>query len=174
MMARIGGRNTSPELAVRKLLWREGLRYQLHQRIEGARPDLVFPRARVAVFIDGCFWHGCPDHYVRPRSREAFWAEKLKTNIERDRAQTVRLEAQGWMILRFWEHDVARRPAEVAAEVIEAVRSGRRPRRRRDSWVVTHVEALSQDGQYERRYLQDLRNPARHRVEERERTTRKW
>jgi DNA mismatch endonuclease (patch repair protein) len=173
-MARIGNRNTSPELVLRKLLWRQGLRYQLHRRVEGARPDIVFGRARVAVFIDGCFWHGCPEHYVRPRSREEFWAEKLRTNIERDRAQTLHLEAQGWTILRFWEHDVARRAEQVVAEVLAAVHSEERPRRRRSSWVVVEVTLLSADGRYERRHLQDLRKPARSRVEERERSTRKW
>ena len=173
-MARIRGQNTSPEIALRKMLWRHGLRYQLHRRIEGVRPDLVFPRARVSIFIDGCFWHGCPDHYVRPRSRADFWADKLLTNVLRDRAQTMRLEDQGWTILRFWEHDIACQPEKVVAEVIRAVESDAGMRRNCSSWVVTAVELLSEDGRLERRYLQDLRNPDRVRVEERERTTRKW
>lgn len=173
-MARIRARNTSPELALRKMLWKQGLRYQLHRKIEGARPDMVFPRARVAIFIDGCFWHGCPDHYVRPRSRTDFWANKLLTNVLRDRAQTVRLESQGWTILRYWEHDVACRADELVAEVIATVRSISRRRHKQISWVVTAVELLSEDGRLERRHLQDLRDPGRVRAEERERTTRKW
>jgi len=174
LMARILGKNTAPELALRKLLWRSGLRYQLHRRIEGARPDMVFARSKVAVFVDGCFWHGCPEHYVRPRSKPDFWADKLLSNVSRDRAQTVNLERQGWTILRFWEHDVACRPDELAAEVVRIVKSNGQRQRRRAAWVVVRVELLCADGRFERRFLEDLREPERARVEERERSTRKW
>ena len=174
LMARIQGKNTSPEMALRRGVWRCGLRYQLHRRIEGARPDMAFSRARVAVFIDGCFWHGCPDHYVRPRSRTDFWADKLHANIQRDRTQTLCLERHGWTILRFWEHDIACRLEESVEQVVQAVRLDSRPRQRRGAWVVTRVELLSEDGRLERRHLQDLRNPERVRIVDRERSTRKW
>lgn len=174
LMARIRGQNTGPELALRKVLWRNGLRYQLHHRIEGARPDIVFPRSRVAVFIDGCFWHGCPEHYVRPRSKPDFWAHKLLSNVLRDRAQTVTLEQRGWTILRYWEHDVACRPEELAAEISQIVQSKGQRHRRPVAWVVVRVEALSVDGKLERWHLQDLRKPERIRIQERERSTRKW
>ena len=173
-MARIRGRNTSPEVALRALLWREGLRYRLNLRIGESRPDVVFPRSRVAVFIDGCFWHGCPDHYVRPRSRETFWADKLKANVVRDRAQTIQLEEQGWTILRFWEHEVACRPTHILSEIVQALGSKGKTERKPSSWVVIAVEQLSEDSRLERRFLQDLRDPALQRIEERERTTRKW
>jgi DNA mismatch endonuclease, patch repair protein len=88
--------------------------------------------------------------------------------------QTVRLERDGWIILRFWEHEVACDLQRIAAEVIRVVRGGRLGRRREISWVVKAVEPLASTGKLERRYLQDLRNPDRVRVEERERTTRKW
>src|SRR5215475_6215393 len=92
-MARIRGAHTSPEVELRSLLWRSGLRYRLHVKALPGRPDLVLSRSRVAVFVDGCFWHGCPDHYVRPRSRTRFWAEKLSQNVQRDCQQHCQLLA---------------------------------------------------------------------------------
>jgi len=86
------------------------------------RPDVVFPGPKVAVFIDGCFWHGCPEHYVRPRSRTEFWAEKLAQNVARDRRQTLALEAQGWRVVRVWEHDVFTQLDEAVEDVTAAVR----------------------------------------------------
>ena len=105
-MSRIRGANTTPELLLRKALWNEGLRYRLHLRVEGSRPDLVFASRRLVVFVDGCFWHGCPQHYVRPRARSAFWADKLTVNTSRDRTQTIRLIEKRWRVLRFWEHEI--------------------------------------------------------------------
>lgn len=106
-MSRIRGRHTTPERILRSALWADGLRYRLHVRTPVGRPDIVFPRQRLAVFVDGCFWHGCPTHYVRPRTREEFWSAKLRANVGRDRQQTAALEADGWRVLRFWEHEVA-------------------------------------------------------------------
>ncbi|HYO69174.1 MAG TPA: very short patch repair endonuclease, partial [Archangium sp.] len=79
-MSRIRGKDTSPERLLRSALWRAGLRFRLQSRTPYGRPDVVFSKARVAVFIDGCFWHGCPDHYVRPRTRNDFWSSKLLEN----------------------------------------------------------------------------------------------
>ncbi len=101
-MSRIRSRDTSPELLLRKSLWKRGLRYRCHARVCGIRPDLVFSGPRVVVFVDGCFWHGCPDHYVRPRTRTKFWQEKLRRTTDRDRLQTELLEAEGWTVLRVW------------------------------------------------------------------------
>src|SRR5262249_18345326 len=112
-MRRIRGTNTSPERRIRKVLWSLGLRYRVHARIGRSRPDILFIRPKVAIFVDGCFWHGCPEHYVRPRSREAFWAQKLRSNVLRDCRQTVFLESQGWTILRFWEHEIESKPDRV-------------------------------------------------------------
>ena len=105
-MARIRGKDTSPERVLRSALWAVGLRYRVHDTAPIGRPDILFPTSRVAVFIDGCFWHGCPHHYVRPRTREGFWSEKLRTNVERDRRQTLHLESGGWRVVRIWEHEV--------------------------------------------------------------------
>lgn len=105
-MSRIRGKNTLPERRLRSALWTAGLRYRLHVRILNCCPDIVFLGKKVAVFIDGCFWHGCPIHYVRPRTREPFWANKLVENVERDRLQTLALESNGWRVVRVWEHEV--------------------------------------------------------------------
>src|SRR5688572_18812214 len=105
-MARIKGFDTSPEIALRRALWARGLRYRLKIRTPGGRPDVVFPTERLAVFIDGCFWHGCPLHYASPRSRKDFWSAKLAENIDRDWRQSTALQAAGWCVVRLWEHEV--------------------------------------------------------------------
>src|SRR5215211_8176900 len=106
-MARVKGKNTSPERILRSALWRNGLRYRLDYKVPAGRPDIVFPGPKVAVFVDGCFWHGCPAHYSRPRSQQEFWSEKLAANVERDRRQTLELESRGWRVVRVWEHEIS-------------------------------------------------------------------
>lgn len=171
-MARIRGRDTKPEALLRRVLWARGLRYRLHIRVDGARPDLVFKGARVAVFVDGCFWHGCPDHYVRPRSRDRFWREKLLTNVERDVRQTLKLEQEGWRVCRLWEHEVFEDPEGAAKLVESAIRSPEwRPKR---SWRTVRVDALGGSGDMERRHLRELREHASRRVDVRKRSTKKW
>lgn len=114
-------RDTGPELAIRSLLHRAGLRYRVDYRIgtgrAAPRPDIVFTRQRVAVFIDGCFWHQCPEHGTIPRANRAFWQGKLRRNVERDRENDAALSDMGWGVLRFWEHE---RPEDVAAAIAEA------------------------------------------------------
>jgi DNA mismatch endonuclease (patch repair protein) len=91
-------------------------------RIGRIRPDLVLRRGsnRVAVFVDGCFWHGCPDHYVRPRSGGEFWSKKLRENTARDSRQTVTLKSDGWVVVRLWEHEVAEDAVKAAGRVRSA------------------------------------------------------
>lgn len=120
-MARIRGFDTSPELALRRALWARGLRYRLKTRTPGGTPDLVFAKERLAVFIDGCFWHGCPLHYARPRSRETFWSAKLAGNIDRDQRQSAALQVAGWHVLRVWEHEVVLDIRRVADQVEAAI-----------------------------------------------------
>lgn len=116
-------KDTFPELEVRRRLHAAGLRYRVDfaadQTDRRRRADIVFTRARVAVFIDGCFWHGCPEHYVEPKSNADYWRPKIARNMERDKESTERLEALGWTVLRFWEHED---PERVAALVSAAVR----------------------------------------------------
>ena len=122
-------RDTSPELAVRKLLHAQGLRYRVDYAPDPGRlrnrADIVFTRARVAVFIDGCYWHGCPEHHRAPASNHEYWIHKVAGNIERDQRVTAMLRDGGWIVLRFWEHQDA---IEVAQEISGEVRSrsGRR------------------------------------------------
>lgn len=104
-MSRIRGKDTGPELFLRKALWKAGFRYRLYSKLPG-KPDLIFKGRHVAVFVDGCFWHGCPKHATQPKGNEAFWKRKLGGNIERDKINTQVLEAHGWRVLRFWEHQV--------------------------------------------------------------------
>jgi DNA mismatch endonuclease (patch repair protein) len=104
-MSQIKGRDTKPELLLRRALWRLGLRYRVRSRVIG-KPDLVFGSARIAVFVDGCQWHSCPVHFVRPKSNVEFWDRKFRRNRERDAEVNTALKAQGWTVLRFWEHQI--------------------------------------------------------------------
>ena len=102
-------RDTGPELALRKLLHAQGLRYRVDAPVRTARrlvrPDVVFTRRRLAVFVDGCFWHGCPEHGVVPKSSTEWWTKKLEANRNRDRDTDAVLYRAGWRVLRFWEHE---------------------------------------------------------------------
>jgi DNA mismatch endonuclease (patch repair protein) len=115
-------RDTKPELAVRRLLHAGGLRYRVDFRPLSSlrsRGDIVFTRRRIAVFIDGCFWHGCPLHATSPKANADYWGPKLARNIERDLETSAALRASGWTVLRFWEHEP---PAEVAGAIARVVR----------------------------------------------------
>ncbi|MCG8037119.1 MAG: very short patch repair endonuclease [Candidatus Thiodiazotropha taylori] len=115
-MSRIQGKNTKPELTLRKALWAAGHRYRLKNRLPG-RPDIVFPSKKVAIFIDGCFWHKCPEHFQAPASNSKFWADKINRNVERDREVEQLLIDRGWQILRFWEHEVRDSPEACISKV---------------------------------------------------------
>jgi len=104
-MSRIRGRNTKPEWALRKALWREGLRYRVHPALPG-RPDVAFTAKRIAIFVDGCFWHACPQHATSPATNAEFWLQKISRNVDRDQKVNALLDAAGWSVLRFWEHEV--------------------------------------------------------------------
>jgi DNA mismatch endonuclease (patch repair protein) len=120
-MARIKAQNTGPEIALRKAVWAEGLRYRLHQRLPG-RPDLVFVRAKVAVFVDGCFWHSCPLHGHQPKSNQDYWKKKLKRTTQRDASAGQALAALGWLPLRLWEHEVEYDLQGCIERILEAIR----------------------------------------------------
>jgi DNA mismatch endonuclease, patch repair protein len=104
-MSRIKNKNTKPEISLRKILWRMGLRYRLNSKLPG-KPDIVFNKQKLAIFVDGYFWHGCPEHGTSPKTNERFWAEKLSTNIKRDRKVDRELENMGWFVIRIWEHEI--------------------------------------------------------------------
>ncbi|MER5275172.1 very short patch repair endonuclease [Streptomyces sp. NPDC002809] len=107
-MQAIRSRDTRPEKLIRSLVHAKGLRYRVAAKpLPGLRrtADMVFRPAKVAVFIDGCYWHGCPAHYVPPKTNPGYWSEKVARNMARDRDTNNQLTAAGWTVLRFWEHE---------------------------------------------------------------------
>lgn len=117
------GRDTKPELALRRAVHALGLRYRVSVRPLPAirrTSDLVFTKAKVAVFLDGCFWHGCPQHHTKAATNAAFWAEKVERTRKRDGETDRLLQEAGWKVIRIWEHE---NPVEAAARVEAAVRA---------------------------------------------------
>lgn len=119
-MQAIRGRDTTPELLLRRELHRRGLRYRVNVPVRGMprrSVDITWAGRRVAVYIDGCFWHGCPEHSAPPRVNPEYWGPKIENNRRRDRETQKYLEEQGWTVLRFWEHE----PVAQVADTIERV-----------------------------------------------------
>lgn len=170
-MSRIKGRDTSPEQELASALWRHGLRYRRHHLTLAGRPDFVFSGKRVAVYVDGCQWHGCPAHYVPPRSNIAFWANKLATNVARDHSQTAALEAQGWRVLRLWECEIILGIDVSVSRVLDVLTTP--TTRFLPDWRVFRIEWLDRKRDLERRWMHELRDPGNVRSEERTRTTGK-
>jgi DNA mismatch endonuclease (patch repair protein) len=122
IMRSVNSEHTGPEMMLRRVLWKSGLRYRVHPKIVGCTPDLAFTRSRVAVFVDGCFWHGCPIHYGRPKSNVEFWTKKLAQNQLRDTRDRLRLEAADWTVLRFWQCEIKTDVAGVRQRIESALR----------------------------------------------------
>lgn len=127
-MQAIRSRDTKPEQQIRRLVHAEGLRYRVSARpLTGLRrtADMVFRPTKVAVFIDGCYWHGCPEHYVPPKTNSGYWSEKVLRNVGRDRDTDKRLSEAGWLVLRFWEHEASEVCANEIATVVRRRRADR-------------------------------------------------
>ena len=153
-MARVKSVNTGAEVVFRRELWSRGLRYRVQYRTPLGRADVAFIRKKVAVFIDGCFWHGCPWHYSAPRTRRKYWRSKLTSNIERDRRQTIELEMLGWKVVRIWEHSLSSVDIESSIElVISALDGTHRPTH---YWRVVAVQ--QHETGHEVRVIQSLRD----------------
>ena len=121
-MERQRARDTQPELAIRSALHRRGLRFRVHARpISGVRreADVIFPTQRIAVFIDGCYWHGCPDHATWPKQNADWWRRKIQSNRARDKDTDSKLSSAGWLPIRVWEHED---PEAAATRIDEVVR----------------------------------------------------
>ncbi|MEU6666259.1 very short patch repair endonuclease [Streptomyces sp. NPDC046727] len=124
-MSKQASKDTGAELAVRRLLHAAGMRYRVEYPVPGMarrRIDVAFTSIKVAVLIDGCFWHGCPEHATQPKSNAQWWRQKLDRNMARDAETTEHLVAAGWEVLRFWEHEA---PDAVALRISETVRRRR-------------------------------------------------
>ena len=121
--------DTEPELALRRALHRLGYRYRKDYRLDldggrRVRPDIAFTARKVAIFVDGCFWHACPEHGSKPRANEWYWGPKLLRNVERDQLNDAALAVAGWTVIRLWEHV----PLDVAlATVVAALPANRQP-----------------------------------------------
>lgn len=124
-MSRQAARDTGAAIAVRRLLHASGLRFRVQYPVPGVARrtiDIAFPSRRIAVFLDGCFWHGCPEHATHPRANAEWWRAKLERNIARDAETNTSLESAGWTVLHFWEHEA---PQKVAEQVIQALDAAR-------------------------------------------------
>ena len=120
-MSRQLTRDTVPELAIRRVLHAAGLRYRVNLQVLPKlrrRADIVFTRRKVAVFVDGCFWHGCPEHATKPKANAAWWGEKLARNVARDRETDRVLVDSGWTVVRVWEHEDPKGAAERIGAIV--------------------------------------------------------
>jgi DNA mismatch endonuclease (patch repair protein) len=121
-MQRMPRSSSGPEMLIRRELHSRGLRFRVnHPRLPG-RPDIAFTAARIAVFIDGCFWHSCPDHGVLPRNNRHWWRSKLERNVERDREKDALLEKLGWTVLHVWEHEEPLEAADAIEQLWRSIR----------------------------------------------------
>jgi DNA mismatch endonuclease, patch repair protein len=120
-MSQIKGKNTDPEIKLRKLLSFHHIKgYRIHYDLPG-KPDIVFTKKKIAVFIDGCFWHKCPVDFQEPETRKEFWMKKINSNVERDKKVNEKLRFDGWIVLRFWEHEIRKNPDDVVKKIKETV-----------------------------------------------------
>lgn len=119
-MAQIKSKNTKPELLLRKELWKRGARYRLKNNLSG-KPDLVFPGAKAVIFVDGCFWHKCPEHFKAPKSNVEFWIKKIGRNVERDQKVRSTLSDNGWLVIQVWEHEIKQALVSTAERVARKI-----------------------------------------------------
>lgn len=121
-MSRMPTTSSKPEMALRRELHRRGLRFRLHRRDLPGTPDIVLPSAQIAVFVDGCFWHGCEEHCIPPKNNAEWWAAKLRATRDRDARKDSELRSLGWVPVHLWEHTAV----EAMADAVEALWIARR------------------------------------------------
>lgn len=120
-MSRIKSSSTGPELTLRKLLFQAGLRgYRLNYKLAG-KPDIVFTRRKIAIFVDGCFWHKCPRDYKEPATNKVFWEHKIESNLIRDKEVNKILKRREWTVLRIWEHDLKKDPTACLGKILKII-----------------------------------------------------
>ncbi len=123
-MSAIKSKDTKPELKLRKALFRAGFRYRININLTG-KPDIVFFGKKLVIFVDGCFWHGCPACYKKPDTNKEFWEKKLKQNKKRDEEVKSLLIDDGWQVLRFWEHQINSELEEVLEKIKDSFSHGK-------------------------------------------------
>ncbi len=124
-MSMIRGKNTQPEIILRKAVLGAGIRgYRLNYKLPG-KPDIVFPKNKIAIFIDGCFWHKCPKCFIKPETNKKFWDNKIDSNVKRDRFVNVELREKGWKIIRIWEHEINNQKL-IKKKIIDKIRYGKK------------------------------------------------
>jgi len=124
VMASIKSSETRPEVLLRKNLWAQGLRnYRKYPKLPG-RPDLCFPTQKLVIFVDGCFWHGCPSHCRLPKKNSDYWTEKIAYNQERDLRINRELQSNGFTVLRIWEHDITGDVLQIVQQVKSLLTAG--------------------------------------------------
>lgn len=121
-MSSVRNKNTGLEMKLRRALWKTGLRYRVDFKLPG-KPDIVFPKRKTVIFIDGCFWHGCPLHGTKPKTNTAFWKTKIKANIERDTQVTLQLNEMGWLVIRVWGHEIKKCLDVVVKNITDSLNS---------------------------------------------------
>lgn len=131
-MAKIKGINSKPELLLRKALWKENIRFRIHRKDLLGRPDLVIEKYQLAIFIDGDFWHGYEWQKRKPKTNQQFWIPKIERNMQRDQFVNHSLQAMGYVVMRFWEHEIKQNLSACINQIklyIEAAKKGRIPER---------------------------------------------
>jgi DNA mismatch endonuclease (patch repair protein) len=119
VMAKIRSKNTKPEILLRKLLWNQGYRgYRIHNNDLPGKPDIIFKTQKIAIFIDGCFWHKCPVDFQEPQSNKKYWTKKIRSNVERDKKVNEQLQSDGWTVIRIWEHEIRKDPEKALSQII--------------------------------------------------------
>jgi len=122
VMSKIRSKNTKPELLLRKFLWHHGFKgYRIHNENLPGKPDIVFTKKKIAIFIDGCFWHGCPICYIEPKTNRDYWLPKIRNTIKRDKKQQKELESAGWVVIRIWEHDIKKDVQNAVDTIIDKI-----------------------------------------------------
>ena len=127
-MAKVRQKGTGAEVVLRRELYQRGLRYRVgFEVLKKPRrvADIVFPGLRIAIFVDGCFWHGCPEHATWPKQNSEFWRQKIEANRARDADTNERLRSIGWTVLRFWEHEPPTEAAEIVVQTVAMAKSKR-------------------------------------------------
>ena len=119
VMSSIKGKNTKPETTIRKILWSQGFRYRIHDRSIVGTPDISSKKEKLAIFIDGCFWHGCKRCYKEPKSNVGFWREKILNNRKRRNSVRTQLRREGWKVQEFWEHQVNSDPQSIINSILQ-------------------------------------------------------